>query len=150
MSRTPVCPPMPAILSTDGSFRILDEEAAIALYGENSELHRMVTAASEDPKERSRRMHTCRECGGHVHLTMNRWCAACRERDRLFDALRAAFLRVGACIALVDAHARALHEAPASVDLTWHECEALAFGTLARIHDRSPHFLPFHDDCGDW
>lgn len=139
MKTTLVFPPMPVTIST--------ADEAARLYGEGSLVHRVAAAALEDPTERIRRLHTCRECGCAVAAGMNGWCEDCRARDRVLESLRVAFRRVGECMALVEAHARSLHETDFDRDpRTITEWHLHAFGALGLLFERAPELLPFHDD----
>lgn len=76
---------------------------------------------------------------------------AADQRARVADALETAFLTVGQCVELVEAHARALFTSDGSNAFTLSEWRTIAFGSLACIYDLTPELLPIgpavHADC---
>lgn len=91
-------------------------------------------------------------------------CRPCRERSARFDALYGAFHVLGRCLLLVEEYAKAFYEtAPGRVAVTWDystfwaedyrgqrsKWTGHAFDALARIYERAPELLPFHDDGDD-
>ena len=78
--------------------------------------------------------------------------AADRRAATYYSLLRA-FITLGECLSLVEAHAVALFEADGSGAFTLSEWRDVARGSLAVLYERTPELLPIgpdvHANCGD-
>lgn len=140
MSHPLIPTPMPVVLSRD---------AAAEQFGVGSDLH--ILALRLDPPPPPPPPTTEELAEGA------RWAAALAA-DQARDDLAAAFLAVGQCIELVDAHAHAIFEADREVRwgralMSFGHARDLAFASLGVLYARTPAFLPIgpdvHSNCGD-
>ena len=135
MSRHLIPTPMPEVLSVTA---VAEAEAA---FGAGSELAAVARRHIDGP---------------HVYPQPTAEQVAADQRARVADALATAFLVVGQCVALVEAHTSALFDVDAFTGLMRSEWRYLAHQSLAALHARSPELLPIgpavHADChgGDW